>query len=392
VETIFSIAEQANVDAYHRPRYLYAAVMLALGPVMTVLLARFVPRRLYSLSGRWATASRTVLPRFFQSFADRVWRGPGWLETLIFALVLTGLYTALSLPAVIYFHFLHEHQFGLARNSFALFAWDLTKGTTIAALSMAALSIGLLGLARRLRHWWLVLGLASAVALAASTSLDPYRSRVYFDHAPLPSGPLRADISALLEKAGIDFRDVLVEKVSDHTRKVQAYFAGQGSTRTIILTDTILATMNDAELLAVVAHEAAHVNESRWLGTVGSGLAVLALLGLAEVLFRAAARRNWYGVTERGDIRVLPLLLSVFSLILTAFGPFSAAYSRHREYEADAFGVRLTQNPSAFRSMLVKATRANMMDPAPPRWYVLSGTSHPPMRDRIEAVGRLKLQ
>ena len=38
----------------------------------------------------------------------------------------------------------------------------------------------------------------------------------------------------------------------------------------------------------------------------------------------------------------------------------------------------------------MKAARVNKMDPDPPAWVVLKGWSHPPSRERLEAVDRWK--
>ena len=65
-----------------------------------------------------------------------------------------------------------------------------------------------------------------------------------------------------------------------------------------------------------------------------------------------------------------------------------AGFSREgeRERAADRYALELTQDPAAFRRMLVKAARVNKMDPEPPRWAVLKGYSHPPLGERLAAI------
>ena len=95
-------------------------------------------------------------------------------------------------------------------------------------------------------------------------------------------------------------------------------------------------------------------------------------------------------MTERADIRTLPLIFLAFELGTTAIAPVSGWQSRQRELTADAYAVALTHDVDSFRSMLVKAARINKMDPSPPAWVVWRGASHPPIVERIVALSARK--
>jgi STE24 endopeptidase len=224
--------------------------------------------------------------------------------------------------------------------------------------------------------------------MTASAALDPYRSRLYVEQKPLPDGPLRARILSLVKQADVEVADVLVDETLSRTVRLQAYFAGAGPTRTIVLNDALLKNLTDDEILAAVAHESGHVHEPRWPARVLSTVSLFAFLGLVEWLFRRSAKRGWFGITERADIRTLPLILLVFDLSMSAAGPVSGWVSRRREWAADRYAMELTKDPQAFASMLVKAAQVNKMDPEPPRWLVLKGMSHPPIGERVEFARR----
>jgi len=304
---------------------------------------------------------------------------------VLFVMAIHGLAVLASLPGNIYFN-LHEWRFGLSTYTVGGLLWDEVKGVGIMAAYKMLLAFGIYGLARRLRSWWVVLGAVSAGLLLFSAALDPYRARLYFDQEPLAQGALRQSVDELMRKAGIAYSDILVEKSSRASRKVQAYFAGQGPTRAIVLTDTLLNEFDRDEVLAAVAHEAGHVGEPRWPNRIAAGLALFALMGFIEWLFRVCARRGWWGVLERADIRTLPLVTFCVVMSISLSIPASAYFSRERERAADRYAMALTQDPRAFRRMLVKATRINKMDPDPPRWLVLRRGSHPPMSERIRAA------
>ncbi|MBE2250357.1 MAG: M48 family metalloprotease [Myxococcus sp.] len=386
MEPLYTAEQLAEVKAYHQPRYVASFVDFVLTPLVLALMVRFATRPLWRLSERVGGA----VDRLGLKLPTRLWGGTGWAAALAFATLFFGAYGLLDVPLEIGFGYFHEHAYGLSRTSPAVFIVDFLKGKLLFAGAVGALVFGLFGLARRTRHWWWLLGVTASVLMLLSTAIDPYRSRVYVEQTPLTEGSLRERITSLMAKADIDFRDVLVEHTASRSVRLQAYFAGSGPTRTIVLNDALLAALTEDEVLASVAHEAGHVNEPRWPGRLASSGVLVAFLFAVERLFRRAVARGWFGITERADVRTLPVIVLTFTLGLMLGNPVSGAVSREREYAADRYGVALTQDVGAFRAMLVKAARTNKMDPDPPRWAVLRGMSHPPIGERIAALEFLK--
>jgi STE24 endopeptidase len=381
VEAIFTPEQLAEIQAYHRPHYLWGAMGDVVNLAVSLLLLRFLVGPLYRRCERVKIPSKVLA---------RMWKGDGWAPALAFAISYFALTTLLYLPMDVYFDYVLEHAYGLSKHTPATYAFDYVKGLFISIGALSALTFGLFGLARRVRIWWLLLGAVGAVVLLFSAALDPYRARIFFDQKPLPAGELRERITALMAKANIDFRDVLVEDNSRATVRLQAYFAGRGPTRTIVLNESLVKELTTDEILAAVAHEAGHVHESRWPGTIASAITLLLFLFGVDRLLRWIARRGFWGVTETADIRALPVVLLVFALCSTVAKPVSAAFSRERERAADLYGLELTRNPDAFASMLVKAARVNKMDPDPPLWVTLKSRSQPTIRQRLDFVEAFK--
>ena len=360
MEPLYTPAELADVTAYQAPIYLSSAIDTLLWPVLLTLFAVFFPRY-------WK-------PR------------DGIAFSLKFALTYFLSLGLLYAPIDFWFGYLREHEFGLSTESAGSYLWDELKSWALYVLSITALTVGVFGLAKKTRHWWWLVALASSLALIASIALDPYKVRLYVDQQPLPPGELRTQLTTLLERTEVPFADILVVNTSEKSVRVGAAFAGTGTTRTILLTDTLLDKMTPAEISAGVAHEAGHVREARWPGRILSVLALFGFLWFWEWLFRAAAKRHWYGITARGDVRVLPLLMLFFTLVLEVGAPISGALSRRHESAADAYAVQLTHDPASLISLLRKLTRINKSDPDPPRWFVLLGASHPSLTERVEAI------
>ncbi|MDQ3264585.1 MAG: M48 family metalloprotease [Myxococcota bacterium] len=393
--SFLTAVELAEAAAYHRPKYLYALVSEVTDLLLIALILGLLVRPLYAGSMRlagWldhrlgALRQRPVFRGLLQTL-DRLWKGPGWGTALLFAVATYFTLVLANLPAALYFEW-HERRFQLSTYGHAAFAWDWFKGLAATTFLRGTLAFGMYGLARRLPHWWVPLGLCCGALMLISSALDPYRARLFFDQQPLEPGPLRTQLESVLSLAQVEYSDIRVEKTSRVSRRAGAYFAGQGPTRTILLNDVIVAQFSPQELSAVVAHEAAHIGESRWLNRVAAALALPAFLGLLAWMFRVAARRRWWGVSDPADIRTLPLATISIYLLLSLSAPLTGYLSRERERAADARAIELTGDPDAFRSMLVKLCRINKCDPQPPRWLVLRSATHPPLAERVQFAER----
>jgi STE24 endopeptidase len=394
MEPIFTPEQLAEIKAYHLPGYIYSGVDTLIYPTLLVLILTVLHRPFYRwaeagaarLSQRLAFLRTAPVSRVLVKVMDRLWGEPGWGVALLFAFYVDLFLLLLYTPLDVYFGYFREHQYGMSAYTPLAYAIDTLKEVAIGSTITATLVVGLYGLARRTSRWWLALGVPVALLLLVASALDPYRGRVYFEQEPLAAGPLRASITGLMERAGVTFADVVVEKTSVASKRIQGYFAGQGPTRTIVLTDTMIEKLDEREILAVVAHEAGHIHEPKWPGRIAASLLTVALLYLIHRLLQRAAARQWFGTTRFADIRTLPFLYLLLYVLFLLANPISSAFSREREREADQYAIRLTGDREGFRNMLVKATRLNKMDPEPPLWLVLKSHSHPPMAERIATV------
>ena len=73
-------------------------------------------------------------------------------------------------------------------------------------------------------------------------------------------------------------------------------------------------------------------------------------------------------------------------LFLTGFllGPLQNAFSRKLERKADLFALEVTQNPSAFISLMKKLASKNLADPNPSKLVKFMFYDHPPISERIK--------
>ena len=174
---------------------------------------------------------------------------------------------------------------------------------------------------------------------------------------------------------------MLVADASRRTRKVNAYVSGIGATRRVVLYDTLLEKVPQAELEVVVAHELGH----RRARHVAKGTA-LAMLGAA-----LATLVVWALLPDPQDPAIAPKLLLITAVLDLLALPFQAALSRRWEREADRFSLDATSDRDAYRAVHHDLALANLGDLEPPRLAYLLLFSHPtaqPIRSKALSACR----
>jgi STE24 endopeptidase len=274
---------------------------------------------------------------------------------------------------------------GLSTQSWGGWAGDVAKSTAISAVLTAGGAVLLLGGMRRFgRRWWLpgsaaAVGLALVFTYAGPVVLDPVFNR--FER--LPEGHTRSDVLALARAAGVKVGEVYEVDASRRTTAANAYVTGLGSTKRVVLYDTLLENFSRDETRLVVAHELGHVHYR----DVPRGLLYLALVAPFGLL--AAARlteRLAPGDPGRPGPEVLPAAALSLALVAGGIGLISNQLSRRVEARADTFSLELTHAPEPFISFERRIAVRNVADPDPPAIVSALLGTHPPTIDRIGAA------
>ncbi|HYM54569.1 MAG TPA: M48 family metalloprotease [Solirubrobacteraceae bacterium] len=235
-----------------------------------------------------------------------------------------------------------------------------------------------MGLAGLLRRWWWALAAPVFVGLALlSTFLGFY---LIPDTRPLRDPNLLADARALARSEGVPATKVAVQDVHRFTTAPNAESVGFGSTRRVILWDTLLdGRFSRDQIRAVIAHELGHLAHHHPLKRVG---------WLALFLIPAAALVAYFTRGRGGLARAeaVPLALFVFVALQLLTLPLWNMVSRHEEAEADWSALQATHEPAAARSLFERLAVTSLADPDPPAWsYVLYG-DHPTIAQRVAMV------
>ena len=289
-----------------------------------------------------------------------------------------------------------RHRYGLSTRGWWLWARDVAVSTLISAVVTAFVLLFLLWLVRRLpRTWWAWSAVVAAGFVVVSSFLYPVVIEPAFNSfEPLLAGELRTDLLALAEESGVPVSDVLVSDASRRTTSLNAYVSGFGSTRRIVVYDTLLEDLPDAEIESIVGHELGHVVHADVLtGTLIGALGAAAATALFGWLLSWTPLLRRAGAESPGDPRVVPLvmfLLAAGSLLST---PVQNLVSRQVEARADLHALEVTGDADAFIAMQRRLATTNLSDPSPPAaWHWFFG-SHPTTPQRVAfAQDWLKLE
>ncbi|MEM6798029.1 MAG: M48 family metallopeptidase [Planctomycetota bacterium] len=312
-----------------------------------------------------------------------------WLRLAALSATLTAIHSLISLPLTFYSDYVLEHRFGLSTQTLGRWAasWLKKSGLTLAFLSVLHTGLFLIIWAAG-GWWWLVAAAAFFLVSAVLGQLAPVVILpLFYEVEPLEDDADAQRLRALADGAGLQIAGVFRLGMSAETTKANAMLAGLGSTRRVLLGDTLLEKFTPAEIDLVFAHELGHhVHRHLTKLLLLSGLTAVAGFLVCHLTLTA-----WTGVADPAawPVVALPKVACVMTIFSLLIGPGQNVVSRHFERQADRYALRCTGDPSAFRSAFLKLARMNKadLDPHPIEVWLLH--SHPPIRERLDAAESL---
>lgn len=280
----------------------------------------------------------------------------------------------------------HERAVDVGLSTQSLDAWleDVGKSTAISAALTAAGAALFFAVVRRFpRRWWIPGTVVVVVVATIVTWVGPVLLAPIFNKfEPLAqSSDARHEVLQLADRAGVEIGQVYRIDASRRSTALNAYVDGIGSSKRVVLYDTLLESAKRPELRSIVAHELGHVAHD----DIRRGLIFVALVAPFGLLFSrevalAIARRTGVEPTLPAAVPAYVLALALASFVLNIPGN---QLSRKIEASADEFALQLTNDPQALVDVQVQLTRTNVSDPDPPELlHVLFGT-HPTTVERI---------
>ena len=196
---------------------------------------------------------------------------------------------------------------------------------------------------------------------------------------------LHADIVSVAHSVGADIEKVETADASKRDVRKNAYVAGAGKTRRMVLFDTMLEWPRN-EVRWVCAHEIGHWRLKHMLKRIPTILGLLLVdFIVLKLVFQSDRVLHFAGVNSLHDPGVLPLFLFLFSLPGLVTGLVASYFSRVHEREADLFGLEAVPDPQAAHAAMRKLHTESLADLTPSLWKRLNH-DHPEVCERLAMI------
>jgi len=290
-----------------------------------------------------------------------------------------------ALPLSFYNSYVHEHKWNFSNHTVKSWLWEQIKGFLVGLILMLIL-LGLLFwiMAVYPQSWWLIAGLAFAfVSVVMATIFPVVILPIFNKYTPVENKELTDTLERILSEGGLRSSGFFKEDMSRQTKKENAFLAGLGKTRRVVLGDNLMENMSVPEIESIIAHEVGHYkNRHIWknlvIGTLEGVVAFFMLnLVMRSIFAQFLASTSW-NLTFFPVFVILAGGISVF-----LFSPFSNALSRHFEKKADRYALESIQDKRAFMTAMAGLADRNLSNAYPEWWVKLLYYSHPPVGERL---------
>jgi STE24 endopeptidase len=361
-------ADSPEARRYNKIRRWLGFADFAIGIALLIVL----------LATGWTDWLRDLaLRRGFQNYTFSVF-------VYLFLLMAIGKVLSLGLD---YYSFRLERKFQLSTQKFRSWVWDEAKGFLV-GLVLAGIVVELLYFTIRQwpQHWWVVMWAMFMTLFIVLAQLAPVvLFPIFYKFEPLENEDLRRRLVQLSEHAGTRVRGVYRWQLSEKSKKANAALTGLGSTRRIILADTLLDNYGPEEIEAVLAHELGHHVHRHILKSifVQAGVTLFGFWVANFVLHYAVDHHMFEQLSDFANLPLLALTASIISLLLM---PALNAYSRFNERQADRYAFESIASVEPFISSMNKLAQQNLAERTPARWVEVLFHSHPAISRRLAAA------
>ncbi len=309
-------------------------------------------------------------------------------DNIVIALIFFGIIMLgsdiLTTPFSYYKTFVIEDKFGFNKSTKKLFWIDKLKGwlmTIVIGGLILSLIVWFYEFARNL-FWIYAWGLVALFTLFMNMFYSTLIVPLFNKQTPLKEGALKTEIEQFAKKVNFKLDNIFVIDGSKRSSKANAYFAGFGKTKRIVLYDTLINDLTTKEIVAVLAHEVGHYKRKH---TIFNLIASILLTGLTlyilSLLISNPLLSEALGTQQSFHIGLIAFGI-LYSPISEITGLLMNIISRKFEYQADDF-AKINYGATPLVSSLKKLSKNSLSNLTPHKAYVFMHYSHPTLRERI---------
>jgi len=310
------------------------------------------------------------------------------LTFMIYVFFFQAFIFLLTLPIDYYSSYVHEHKWGFSNHTKKSWLKEQVKSFLVGLIIMWMV-LGLLFfiMAKLPQLWWLIAGLASALVSVVFSTLFPVLVFPIFNkYTPIRNKYLTDALERILSKEGLKSSGFFMEDMSRKTKKENAFLAGLGKTRRVVLGDNLINNMSVPEIVSVMAHEVGHYKYNHmWkfimVGTFQQVIIFFLLDQIMGLLF------PFFMTGFRSNLALFPIFALILEAISTfLFGPIGNAVSRYYEKQADRYAVKNIEDKSSFLHAIAGLANRNLINAYPEKWIKYLFYSHPSVGERLQTI------
>jgi len=307
---------------------------------------------------------------------------------VIFSLMIIS--SLLDLPFSLYSTFVIEEQFGFNRTTLKTFFVDMLKGALLgAALGLPLIWVILWLMEQAGEQWWIYTwAVWTSFSLFIAWAYPTWIAPIFNKFSPLEEGDTLTRIKSLLSRCGFNSDGIFVIDGSKRSSHGNAYFSGFGKNKRIVFYDTLLESLNDDELEAVLAHELGHFKRKHIVKGMLITIAItFVALGILAWLKESVWFYNSLGISTKSDYMALLLFAIAMPVFTFLLSPLMSMFSRKNEFEADEFAAQQSDAKYLIQA-LVNMYKENASTLTPDPLYSAFYDSHPPAPVRIAHLAK----
>lgn len=304
-----------------------------------------------------------------------------------------GLFVAsriLSVPFDLYSTFVVDEQFDFNETTARLWARDFVVGLLVGGVILGVLAGALLALVETFSPTaWVAAGwlLVIAFMLVMQVLYPRVIAPMFNDFEPVEAGDLRDRIEAVFDRAGFEAEEIYTMDASRRSSRLNAYFAGFGRAKRVVLFDTLVEKLDGPEVEGVLAHELAHWKRNHiWKRLGASAIQIGVVLAVLGYLVTTTWVYDLFGLPSEATYAGLFVALLVTVPLLELTAPLVNKLSLAHEREADTFAVEVMDDDEPMVGALSKLASENLANPFPHPWYAAFNHDHPPIPERIRLI------
>ena len=308
-----------------------------------------------------------------------------WLKAVLFVNAFIIINWILTLPFDLYSTFKLDKKYGFSNMTASLYIKDTIKSGLLFIVLGSIVIAGIAFIIESFPAWW-IWGFVFifAIIILINMLYPVIRDKMFDKFEKLKDKELEAKIEKLLDEVGFKSSGVFSVDASKRDNRLNAYFGGLGSTKRVVLFDTLVEKLSHNELLAVLGHELGHFKNGDIIKNIG-------IMGFVMFVFFAIfgnlPEELFLGLSLNQEASSIITVFLIFSPILSFFlMPLISLISRHNEYAADEFGSNLSSKNDLVNALL-KLANENKSFPLSHPLYIFFYYSHPPLTERFKELG-----